>query len=254
MKAVSGTLPIMRTSFCMTFLFIFIITFSQEKADSSKTKTKLKAAASVSLNSNGIASIPAFSLGKPAIIGAFSLTKNRFSFDPVLAYNLEMKPWFIDSWLHYKIVNKPAFELRTGFNFSTFFSEYKLPDETLLQGQRYFALALEAMYKISPTSSLTFMYWRDMGQEPGTISGHFFNLVCDRSDIKIGKSVVMAVNVLLFAINYDGNNDGLFMSPKISFAVRNIPLELFWQATQVLDSNISPNPGFKWNIGLAYTL
>jgi len=254
MKAVSGTLPKMRTSFCMTFLFIFIITFSQEKADSSKTKTKLKAAASVSLNSNGIASIPAFSLGKPAIIGAFSLTKNRFSFDPVLAYSLEMKPWFIDSWLHYKLIRIPAFELRTGFNFSTFFSEYKLPDETLLQGQRYFALALEAMYKISPNSSLTFMYWRDMGQEPGTISGHFFNLVGDRSDIKIGKSIVMDLNVQLFYISYDGDNDGLFVTPKISAAVINVPFTLYLQATQAISSNVSPWPGFKWNIGLSYIL
>lgn len=242
----------MRAFFSVLFVFIFSIALSQENKDGSRTK--LKADANVSLNSNGIASIPAFSLGKPAFIASVALTKNRFSFDPVLAYSLEMKPWFIDSWLHYKIVNKSQFELRTGFNFSTFFSEYKLPDETLLQGQRYFALALEAMYKISPNSSLTFMYWRDMGQEPGTISGHFFNLVGDRSDIKIGKSVVMAVNFLLFAINYDGNNDGLFVSPKISFAVRDVPLILFWQATQVLSSNIIPDPGFQWNVGLSYSL
>jgi hypothetical protein len=244
----------MRAFISVLFVFIFSIAFSQEKADSSKTKTKLKAAASVSLNTNGIASIPAFSLGKPAIIGALSLQKNRFSYDPVLAYGIDMRPWFFDSWLHYKIVSRPAFELRTGFNFSTFFSKIKLDDDDILKGERYFALALEAMYKISPTSSLTFMYWNDRGQEPGTIKGHFLNLVGEKTDILIGKSVLMAGNIQLFYINYDGNNDGLFVSPKISFAVRNIPFELFWQATQVLDSNISPDPGFQWNIGISYTL
>lgn len=244
----------MRTSFCLTFLFIFIVTFSQEKADSSKAKTKLKAAASVSLNTNGIASIPAFSLGEPAIIGAVSLQKNRFSYDPVLAYGIDMKPWFIDSWLHYLIVSRPAFELRTGFNFSTFFSKIKFFDDEILKGERYFALALEAMYKISQTSSFTFMYWNDRGQEPGSISGNFFNLAGERTDIKIGNRVLMAANVQLFYINYDGNNDGLFVTPKISAAILNVPFTLFFQATQAISSNVSPWPGFKWNIGISYSL
>lgn len=242
----------MKTSLCLTFLFIFTVTFSQEETNSSKTK--LKASANVSINSNGIASIPAFSLGKPALIAGINLAKNRFSYDPVLAYSLEMKPWFIDNWLHYKIVSKPVFELRAGFNFSTFFSKIEVDDETILKGERYFALALEATYKVAPNSSLTFMYWNDRGQEPGSISGHFFNLVADRSDIRVGKSVLMAANVQLFYIGYDGNNDGLFVTPKISAAVINLPFTLYFQATQAISSNVEPWPGFEWNIGLAYTL
>jgi hypothetical protein len=242
----------MRGSIFTCFIFISTFALSQEKADS--LRAKLKASASVSINSNGIASIPAFSLGKPAFIAGINLVKNRFSFDPVLAYSLEMKPWYIDNWLHYKIVSKPAYEFRAGFNFSTFFSNIELEDETILKGERYFALSLEAIYKISPNSSLTFMYWNDRGQEPGSISGHFFNLVGERTDIKIGNRVLMAVNVQLFYINYDGNNDGLFVSPRISAAIINVPFTLFFQATQAISSNVSPWPGFKWNIGLAYTL
>jgi len=107
----------MRVPFFLLFIFIFTITNSQERADSSKSN--LKVAASVSLNSNGIAPIPAFSLDKPAIIATVSLIKNRFSYDPTLAYGLNMKPWIIDSWLHYKLVRRPSFELRTGVNFSS---------------------------------------------------------------------------------------------------------------------------------------
>lgn len=242
----------MKTSICLTFLFIFTVTFSQEETNSSKAK--LKASANVSINSNGIASIPAFSLGEPALIAGINLVKNRFSFDPVLAYSIEMKPWFIDNWLHYKIVSKPAFELRAGFNFSTFFSNIEVDDETILKGDRYFALALEATYKIAPKHSLTFMYWNDRGQEPGSISGHFFNLVGERTDIKIGNHILVAANVQLFYIGYDGNNDGLFVTPKISAALKNLPFTLFFQATQAISSNVVPWPGFEWNIGLAYTL
>jgi len=243
----------MRESLSALLIFIFAVSFSQDKADSSKTK--LKAYATVSLNSNGIASIPAFSLGNPAIIASISLVKNRFSYDPTLAYGFNMKPWFIDNWLHYKIISKPSWELRTGFNISSFFSEYQLEnDESILQGQRYFAIELTAMYRLSHHSSLTFMYWNDNGYETGSISGHFFNLVGERTDIRIGNNVLMAVSAQFFYITYDGNNDGLFISPKISTSLKDAPFAVFFQATQAIISNVTPWPGFKWNIGVAYTL
>jgi hypothetical protein len=233
--------------------FIFTLSFSQEKAENSKTK--LKASATVSLNSNGIASIPAFSLDKPAIIASVTLAKNRFSYDPNLAYGLNLKPWCIDNWLHYKIIVRPSFELRAGFNISSFFSEYKFQDEeSVLKGERYFAFALTGLYKITPRMSLTIDYWNDRGQEKESLKGHYLSLAGERSEIGIGHKVLLSVALQLFYINYDGNNDGLFISPKISSSLREIPFAIYFQAIQALSSNISPFPGFRWNIGLSYTL
>ena len=205
----------MRNSFCALFFFIFMVSWSQDKADSSKTK--LKAYATVSLNSNGIASIPAFSLGEPAIMASVSLVKNRFSYDPMLAYGLDMKPWFIDNWLHYKIIRKPSWELRTGFNISSFFSEYQLDDDkTILEGQRYFALELAATYRFSPNSSLHSCTGTTMGMNPDQFQAISLTLLVKELTLKSGNNVLMGVNIQLFCITYDGNNDGLFISPKIS--------------------------------------
>jgi len=44
----------------------------------------------------------------------------------------------------------------------------------------------------------------------------------------------------------------LFISPRVAASVKNIPLSLFFQATQPLTTNTEPNPGFRWNAGLAY--
>jgi hypothetical protein len=241
----------MRLSYCLILFFIFSVSYSNEKADSSRTK--LRAEATVSLNSNGIASIPAFSLDAPAIIASISLAKGRFSYDPTLAYGLDLRPWYIDNWLHYKLIVIPSFELRTGFNISSFFSKYMLPDEEIHQSQRYYAISFDATFKITPESYLSLTYWNDRGQDKGTLKGHFLDLTGERSGINIGRSVLLSVNVQLFYINYDGNNDGLFVSPKISSSVRNIPFSLFFQATQAIISNIEPFPGFRWNLGLGYT-
>ena len=242
------------------FSLILFSLFASCLAQPEEKKPGLVAKATFSINSNGIASIPAFSLDKPAVMAAVFLGKNRFSYEPVLAYGLDMRPWFIDNWLNYKIVRRPVFELTTGFNISTFGSKYPgmnsetEEEETIWQAQRYFAFALTGVYKVTPNSTLTVAYWNDRGQDPGTIKGHFFNLVGERSGIGLGQIVIMSAALQIFYIDYDGNNDGLFVAPKISSSLRNSPFALFFQASQAITSNIEPFPGFRWNLGLSYTL
>ena len=236
----------------LLFLFIFTVSWSKEDADS--TKSNLEAMARLSLNSNGIAYIPAFSLDKPAIIGAFSLAKGRFSYDPILSYGLDLKPWIIDNWFHYRIIDRPDFEFKAGAVFSAFFSEYETEDEIILQAQKYLAAEFISTYKFNPNTSLSFTYLIDRGQDPGTLSGHFFNLQADKSDMSIGKKGLLAASLQVFYLNYTGDNDGLFAAGNISASLQNIPFSIFFQAIQALASNITPFPEFKWNVGLAYTI
>lgn len=229
---------------------IFSLSWSREPSDS--TRSGLEASATLSLNYNGIAYIPAFSLDKPAITGAFSLAKGRFSYDPVLNYGLDLKPWIIDNWFHYKIIDRPVFEFKTGAVISAFFSEYEAEGETVLQAQKYLALEFVSTYKFTPRSSLAFTYLLDRGQDPGTLTGHFFNLQADRSDLELGKKVLLSGSIQLFYINYSGDNDGLFTAATVSASLRNIPFSIFFQGIQHFWTNITPSPEFKWNVGLAY--
>ena len=228
------------------------LSYSQESVD--KSGPKLKAGCTFSINTNGISSIPSFSLGDPAFIAAPTFTLGRFSYEPVLAYNMDVQPWFIDNWFRFKIIDKPKFEFRTGLNFSMYFSDYKLPDETVLQGQRYWAAEFTATYKPSAKSFISGSYWNDRGQDPGTIKGHFLSLMGERSQISIGKYLLLAANLHLFYINYNGNNDGLFISPKLTSSIRNLPFALFFHGIQTITSNITPFPGFYWNLGFSYTI
>jgi hypothetical protein len=123
-----------------------------------------------------------------------------------------------------------------------------------LQGQRYFTFELTGVYKYSSKGFISISYWNDRGQDKGTVMGHFFSLVVERSELSIGEHVLFSANVNLFYIDYDGQNDGLFISPKVTSSVRNVPFALFFQAIQALQSNISPFPKFRWNLGLSYTL
>ena len=241
----------MRVLLFFIFSLFATLAISKEKADS--TRSPLLISGEISLNSNGIAPIPSFALGKPAISANLSLTKNRFSYDPQLSYGLDFKPWIIDNWFHYKLIDNPEFELKTGFNISMFFSEYETPDETIWQGQRYSTLALDGKYKLTQTSSIGLMFWYDFGLDPGTITGYYINLVADKSDIRIGKHLLMAVNVQAFVVDYTSNNDGLFISPKLSFSTPHVPVFIFYQGIHPIASNLSPYPSYQWNVAIGYS-
>ena len=144
--------------------------------------------------------------------------------------------------------------LRTGVVFSAFFSEFEAEDEVIWQAQRYFAVEFTGVYKVAPNSSLSLTYLYDRGKDPGTLKGHYVNFGVEKAEIAIGNKGLLSATLQLFYLNYSGNNDGLFVTPKISFSLRNVPFAIYLQAIQALDSNITPFPGFKWNLGLSYTL
>lgn len=237
----------------LVIIFSIIATLAISKENSDSTKHPLKVSGEITLNSNGIAAIPAFSLGEPTIMANITLKKNRFSYNPQLSYGLNFKPWIIDNWFRYQWIEKPKFEMRTSFNISMFFSEVETPDEVILRGQRYAAIELAGKYKLSDKTSFSLMAWYDKGIDTGTITGYFFNFVYDQTGIGIGKHVLLAFNLQTFYIDYTDLNDGLFISPKLSCSVRKIPFFLFWQGIQPLYSNISPYPEFQWNIGLGFS-
>jgi hypothetical protein len=240
----------MRFSLIALILSFCLLTINAQKTDSTRTRATISG--SFSLNSNGIASIPAFSLGKPALIGSFTVQKRRFSYDPVIAYGLNMRPWVIDNWVHYRLIYRPKFEIRTGVDFSNFFSTYDAGEYNIHQGQQYITFEIASIFKFSPESTLSLMYWSDNGQDRGTITGSFYNVMYDRTGIRLGRKVLLAASVQLFCIEYTGKNDGFFIAPRVGASVVNVPFQLFFQVTQGIVSNVKPFPGFTCNVGAAY--
>ena len=241
----------MRSFLLLLFILFTGIIFCAESPDS--TRSRLVANATFSIETNGFSPIPAFSLGKPAVSASISLAKGRFSFDPTLAYGLDMKPWYLDSWLHYLIIDKPVFKLRTGLNFSNFFTTTMTPGGEILQGVRYWTGELAGIYCFSQNSNVTLRYWTDNGQDHGTLTGHFLSLSGEKSGMRIGDHFECSAYAQLFYISYNGPNDGLFISPRIAFSAKDVNITIFGQFNQPIITDITPYPGFMWSVGLAYS-
>lgn len=117
-----------------------------------------KFSGNIGLNTNGISRVPAFSLGKPAIMGFFSLRKNRFSFDPEVAYSTDGTPWFFSSCFRYRIFGKKNFGIKVAANWNISHSYPEVVEngvvKTTAKAERYLVFEFIPTYKFSEKFSL----------------------------------------------------------------------------------------------------
>lgn len=96
------------------FFLILLITFCYNNLFS---KDEKQTNGVFLLTNNGIATVPLFSLGKPASIFIFEHTSSKFKFVNESSINLSTgSAWFINNWIHYrKQINNFEFLLGGGY-------------------------------------------------------------------------------------------------------------------------------------------
>lgn len=234
----------MKFFYCILFSFLSINTFANSLADSTKKTWQFHGV--IQVNNNGISPVPAFSLGKPALMSTFFIQKGGFSFSPEFNYALDGKPWVVNQWLRYqKTQNRLTF--RTGGNMSLFFRR----DNSEVKLNQYLALEGFVSYRMSDRSSLNLLYWNSHGLDPTAVkSGHFLSLSANISKIHVSKSLLVDLRPNLFYLTNTIPFKGLFVSAITSISHKKYPVSIFIQAVQPISTK--PVSNFNWNYGLNY--
>jgi hypothetical protein len=236
------------------FLMYTQFAFSQ-KADSTKNITYFSGL--VSVTTNGISIVPSFSLGKPAAIFIMSVGKNKFSFEPDLRFSLAGKPWSFLFWGRYQLVNKEKFKMNTGAHLGLNFRTSVLPingdsGETTVT-RRYLAGELFPRYLITKNIGIGIYYLYSHGLDAGTIRNtNFLTLNVSFSNIKLSKQVFMRIFPQFYYLKLD-KEDGFYFTSAFTLAKKNFPLFLSATINKTINSNITGNKDFIWNVSLNYS-
>ncbi|PKA99190.1 hypothetical protein B0O79_2891 [Flavobacteriaceae bacterium MAR_2009_75] len=261
LKSVTGHLNIAgesrrKLSLCFYLFFCYLVLTAQETGEISTNGFQFSG--TIGLNSNGISRVPAFSLGKPAIMGFFSLRKNRFSFDPEVAYSTEGNPWFMNSCFRYRILAKKNFGVVVSANWSishryTEVIENSLT-KTIAKAERYVVFEFVPTYKLSEKFSLGSAVFVGRGFDKGSLKQmHFISLVGNITKLRLSEKLYCSFFPQVFYLNLDGDEDSFFVSGVAGIGHKKLPLFLSTQVNQPMITSISPKPGFSWNIGMTYT-
>jgi hypothetical protein len=202
------------------------------------------------LTNNGISPVPYFTLGEPALLTNFYITKGRLSFSPEFNFDLNAKPWTINTWLRYKLIRGKRYNFYLGNNFSIIFKRLdpRIFKEDL-QAQRYQMLDIMMTYKIDQKKMLNFYYWKTSTLDYlGITSSHFVMLALQIDNILKSEKTVISFRPSVFVINNTLPFSGLFMSQITKFSTKKFPLIFSLQTVETLES--SEKAKFNWNVGV----
>ncbi len=237
-------------------LLTYFPMFSQDTEDLPESR-KVQFTGSINLNTNGISPVPAFSLDKPSIIGTCSVDWKRLSFNPEIAFSLKGEPWFINPRFTYMAIDRKNFDLSIGTIYS---SSYSYP-EVLLNGglqsttllEHYMLFQSTSKYQLTEKSDISITTYHGFGIGAASIKrGNFFVFGANFKELRITNKLYYNIQPQLTYINLDGDTEGLFAASTFGLGIKKWPFVLSTQMSQSLVTNISPEPGFKWNVGLTY--
>lgn len=241
-------------NYLLVFLCLFVHGLSFAQNEKERFLDDFRGTASVT--QNGISLIPSFSLGDPALILDLKFTKGRLSFEPDMRFALEGKPWTFIFWWRYKAISKERFSLRVGahpaLNFRTISIMRNGQSEEILESRRYLAAEVVPTYKISDNIDVGLYYLHGRGFDEGVKQTNFFVLNTFFKNLYITDQYYFDINPQAYFLATD-NLQGYYLAGFLSLHKKDFPLSIAAILNKALDTEISPEDDFTWNLSLVYS-
>jgi hypothetical protein len=175
-----------------------------------------------------------------------------------MAFSSRGIPWFFNNSFRYRVIEQPRFEFRTGliWGIGYLYPEVMLNGgkQSIAKAERFLWLELLPRYKISEKVALSSTLWSGYNFETGSVKRiSYISLVAHITKIPLSQSLYFNLLPQIFYLNIDGKSDGFFVSGIAGIGHSQFPLLIYSQMNTTLTTTISPDPGFKWNISLAYS-
>ncbi|MFC3414231.1 hypothetical protein [Algoriphagus hitonicola] len=200
----------------LTFVLIFVNVISNAQESENR-----QLSGTITATNNGISIIPSFSLGRPAVFFDLSMGGKRLSFDPMLRFGMDGKPWTFIFWGRYKVIKDKRFSLTIGGHPAFLFMEKEMlvdgNQERAFVANRYLAGEVNTSYKVTNKFSLGFYYLRGSGvQVIAAKNSDFFALNAGISDVKLVNDLSLSINPQVFFLQVD-ENSGNYVNSAFTF-------------------------------------
>ena len=209
----------------------------------------------ITATNNGVSIIPSFTLGRPALLFDLSLSGERFSFDPMLRFGMDGKPWSFIFWGRYKVIKDRRFSLTLGGHPAFLFQEKEIivdgKEEKLFVANRYLAGEINTNFKLTDKFSLGLYYLRGAGvQVISAKNSDFLALNVGLPEVRLSNELRLLVNPQVFYLVVDGDS-GFYANAAFTLKKVDFPVEFQTFFNHKIKSTISGDD-LVWNVSLMY--
>lgn len=236
-----------------SILHLSSVSFAQN-IDSTQTPSFFRG--QINLTNNGISLIPTFSLGKPAVLFDLSIGKKRLSFDPMLRFGTNGKPWTFVFWWRYKLIQNKKFNLGIGAHPSVVFRDISVVNNGIskdyLIAQRYFAWEASPTYIINKNINVGLYYLGSRGLTKDIVQNTTFLAVRSVINLNLSNKFTLGLIPQAYYLKMD-DKDGTYVNATMNFYKKNFPISLNAIASKAIKTEII-GKDFLWSVGLVYNI
>lgn len=234
------------------------VIFAQKDTATIETK-EIDVSGTISVTDEGISTVPAISLGKPATIVQMSIG-NKLTFEPDLRFSLNAKPWQFIFWLKYKLIEAEDFQLKLGVNPSYNFFDIDNPedtrDKTSTVIQKNTTFDLDVLYSYNDHLDFEFYYMYVYGFD-APVSGlptniHYVNISSVFKELNLYSDFYLMVKPQLYFLQID-HDHGFYAATDINISKKRFPFSISSTFNKHIATEITGNPDPNWNISLVYS-
>lgn len=218
----------------------------------------IQVSAGVTVTNKGIATIPSFTLGKPAAIFDLGLRKGRVSFEPQFRFGLDGKPWSMLFWWRYRPLTSGKFRLTLGghpaVSFRTLAAPVNGTPQGLIQARRYLASEVVPIYAVTPHVSVGAYYLMSHGIEPDSVNlTHFVASRLSVSNMPLSQRYSLQLAPQLYYLKSD-HQTGVYLGGTFTVSRAAFPLSLSTSFNQPLRSDVTGGQISLWNVSANYVV
>lgn len=213
---------------------------------------KAQVSGNVQITNNGVAPVPIFALGRPALLSTTTFKKGKLYFNHEFNLGLDAKPWVIFARVGYYLVENKKLNLILATNLNWFFLQRNpaLFNNEEFQLQRYHTMELDGDYQVKSNQKLYFQYWRtEKLDQLGIWYENFANLAYAFENIPIGKDHLISFRPSVFFIEDYGWLKGFFAAQTTTYQKKQWKCNLFYTCSTPITSQMQ-GTGFIWNTGI----
>jgi hypothetical protein len=237
------------------FLLLILHQTLAQKIDSTQTPSFLKG--QITATNNGVSLIPSFSLGKPAVLFDMNIGRGKLSFDPMIRFGMNGKPWAFIFWWRYKLLQNKKYALGIGAHPSFVFRDVAVVNNVgetkkYLNAQRYFAWEVAPTYFINKQFNFGVYYLGSHGLTKDVVQYTTFIAVRSGMNFKLNKNYSLNLIPQAYYLKMD-KNDGTYVNATLNIYKSKFPISLNAVASQALQTDIAGKK-FLWSIGAVYNV
>lgn len=235
---------------------LVVVSFAAPAQTIDSTQTPRFFRGQITATNNGVSLIPSFSLGRPAVLFDLNVGKGRLSFDPMLRFGMDGKPWTFVFWWRYKLIQQKKFTLALGAHPSVVFRDVSVLNNGIqkeyLTAQRYFAWEVSPTYVVNKTVNFSLYYLGSRGLTKDIVQNTTFFAVRSGITLPLSSKFTLGLIPQAYYLKMD-SRDGTYINATVNLFKNRFPISFNTVVSKALQTEIA-GKNFLWSVGLVYNI